>query len=88
MVMSKTAFVRARVHPELKSMAEDVMEELGITPTQAITMLYKQIVREQEWPLELKIPNEETRQVLEETDKGIGLIEAKDAQDLFNKLGI
>lgn len=64
------------------------LHELGITPAQAVTMLYKKVIREHEWPLELKLPNAETRKILEETDKDIGLIEAKDMDDLFDKLGI
>ena len=86
--MSKAAFIRARIEPELKVMAEDVLDELGITPTQAITMLYKKVARDHEWPIELKIPNAETRKALKETDKGIGLVECKDIEDLFGKLGI
>jgi DNA-damage-inducible protein J len=84
----KTAFVRARVEPALKSAAEHVLTELGISPTQAIVMLYKRLMRDHEWPLELKVPNLETQRVLEETDKGIGLIECKDADDLFDQIGI
>ncbi len=86
--MSKAAFIRARVEPKLKTNAENVLNELGITPTQAITMLYKRIAREHEWPLELKIPNAKTRKALEEADKGIGLIKCKDVDDMFKKLGI
>lgn len=81
--MSRTAFIRVRVEPELKENAEQVLDEIGITPTQAITMLYKRIARDHEWPLELKIPNDETRLVFEETDKGIGLTECKNVDDLF-----
>jgi DNA-damage-inducible protein J len=84
----KTAFLRARIEPKLKVEAEYVLRELGITPTQAITMLYKKIAREHEWPIELKIPNEETQRVMDETDKGIGLISCKDSEDMFKKLGI
>jgi DNA-damage-inducible protein J len=85
---NKTAFFRARVEPKLKNLAEGVLQELGITPTQAITMLYKKIVREHEWPVELKIPNEETQKAIKETDAGIGLIACKNSDDLFKKLGI
>lgn len=87
-IMSKTASVRARVEPELKATAEHILDEIGITPTQAITMLYKRIARDQEWPLELKIPNDETRLVFEETDKGVGLIKCKNVDDLFKQLGL
>lgn len=84
--MRKEAFVRARVEPKLKIAAEYVLQELGITPTQAITMLYKKIAREHEWPIELKIPNAKTRKVMEETDKNVGLIECKNVDELFEKL--
>lgn len=85
---NKSAFIRARVEPKLKIHAEHILDELGITPTQAINMLYKRIARDHEWPLELKIPNDETRQALEESDKGIGLTKCKDVDDLFDKIGI
>lgn len=83
-----TAFIRARIEPELKYQAETILHELGITPTQAIKMLYKRIARDQEWPLELKIPNQETAKVFEKTDKKVGLHSCKDIDDLFNQLNI
>ncbi len=84
--MSKAAFIRARVEPKLKIIAEHVLSELGITPTQAITMLYTRIAREHEWPLELKIPNAKTARAIREARKGKGITVCKDADDLFNKL--
>jgi DNA-damage-inducible protein J len=85
---TKNAFIRTRIEPDLKRIAENILGELGITPTQAVTMLYKKIAREHEWPIELKIPNEETQRVMDETDKGIGLISCRNSDDLFEKLGI
>lgn len=38
--------------------------------------------------LSSNIPNEETLQAFEETDKGEGLITCKDVGDLFDKLGL
>lgn len=86
--MNKTEFVRARIEPDLKVVAEAVLNELGMTPTQAVNMLYRRIARDHAWPLELKVPNMQTRQALEETDQGIGLLECKDLDDLFGQLGI
>lgn len=83
-----TVFIRARIEPELKNEAETVLHELGITPTQAIKMLYRRIVRDHEWPLELRVPNKETRKAFDETDRGIGLNKSKDIDDLFSDLGI
>lgn len=84
--MSKTAFIRARVEPKLKVTAEHVLSELGITPTQAITMLYTRIAREHEWPLELKIPNAKTARAIREARKGKGITVCQDVDDLFKKL--
>ena len=84
----RTAFVRARVEPHLKDMAEGILEALGITPTQAVSMLYKQIVFRHEWPVELKVPNAETVQVFEDTDQGVGLVESENVDEMFKKLGI
>lgn len=86
--MNNSEFVRARVEPALKIEAEIVLHELGITPTQAIKMLYKRIARDHEWPLELKVPNKDTLQAFKDTDKGIGLIDSKNIDDLFDKLDI
>jgi len=82
----KSAFIRARVEPKLKITAESVLNELGITPTQAVTMLYKRIAREHEWPLELKIPNEKTSRAIKETRKGKGVTTFKNAKDLLDDL--
>ena len=86
--MSKAAFVRARIEPELKNEAETILHECGMSVTQVITMLYKQIAREHEVPLSMKIPNALTQKTMEETDQGIDLNEAKSVDDLFKKLGI
>lgn len=84
--MSKAAFIRARVEPKLKENAEYVLNQLGITPTQAITMLYARIVRAHEWPLELKIPNAKTAKAIKEARKGKGVKLCKDIVDLFKNL--
>ncbi|MDR3491664.1 MAG: type II toxin-antitoxin system RelB/DinJ family antitoxin [Gammaproteobacteria bacterium] len=84
--MTKAAFIRARVEPKLKISAEHVLSELGITPTQAITMLYTRIARAHEWPLELKIPNTKTAKAIKEARQGKGVKVCEDEDDLFKKL--
>jgi len=86
--MLKTVFVRARISPNLKLEAEYVLDKLGITASQAVVMLYKKIVMERSWPLELKIPNAKTRQVMNDTDNGIGIIKPKNIDELFKQLEI
>lgn len=86
--MKKTAYIRARIEPSLKAKAEAVFDELGITPSQVITLLYKQVSRKHEIPVDLYLPNKKTARAIEEARKGKGVVECKDADDLFNKLGI
>ena len=41
--MAKTEQVNVRIEPEIKAAAEAVFEQLGMTPSQAITMFYRQV---------------------------------------------
>jgi DNA-damage-inducible protein J len=86
--MSKTAMVRARVEPSLKEHAESVFQRLGLNATQAITLFYKQVELREGLPFEVAIPTSTTAKTFEATDAGKDLIVCKDADDMFEKLGI
>lgn len=62
------ANVNVRIDDELKKEAEIVFNELGLTPTTAITLFYKQVVRTYSIPFELKldVPNKETIEAINE----------------------
>jgi len=68
--MSKTATVHARIDPETKKQSELVLQTLGLTPTDAVRLLYRQIAIRNEFPLELRVPNELTARTLDLTDAG------------------
>lgn len=87
-MIHKSAFITARIDEGLKQSAEKVLGDLGITRTQAITMLYRYLEKNHAWPGTLKVPNETTRKALEESDQGIGLVECEDIDNLFKKLGL
>lgn len=57
--MSKSAYIRARIEPELKIEAEAIFKELGVTATQVITMLYRQVLRTGKIPLNLNLAKKE-----------------------------
>ena len=86
--MSKTAFVRARIEPELKEDVEKVFEKLGVTTTQVITMLYKQIKRSHRIPLDMSVPNAQTARAIKAARKRKGVVECKDEKELFKNLGL
>ena len=74
--------------PQLKEKAERVFCRLGLTPTQAITLFYKQVEIRNGLPFDLVIPNETTLKTFNDTDAGKNLVVCKDADDMFRKLGI
>ena len=65
--MAKTEMIRARVEPDLKHDAEAVLEKLGMSPTEAITMFYRQVTLQRGLPFSVRIPNKETQRAIRET---------------------
>ena len=85
---NKTEFVKARIEPHLKASVHGLLAELGMTPSQAITMFYKSIEREHGLPLSLMVPNAATARAIKEAKAGRGVKKFKNAKDLFEDLGI
>ena len=86
---TKRDYIRARVEPQLKMHVESVFKKIGVTPTQVITMLYKIIEREKRIPFDLyATPNRETVRAIKEARAGKGLVVCKNADDMFDKLGL
>ena len=66
--MSQSAVILARIDPETKAATERILDELGLTPTEAIRLLYRQIAMRKEFPLELRVPNALTASVLKKSE--------------------
>ena len=54
--MANTSAVYARIDSNLKESAESILQQLGISPSSAIQMLYSQIVLTRGLPLDLRLP--------------------------------
>lgn len=59
--MAKTANLYTRIDPELKQQAEYILNSLGLPPSSAITMFYKQVVLQQGLPFDVKLGYREPR---------------------------
>ena len=57
--MANTTAVYARIDSNLKENAERILQQLGISPSSAIQMLYSQIVLTRGMPLDLHLPARE-----------------------------
>jgi DNA-damage-inducible protein J len=66
--MTKNAYINARVDKRLKARAEKVLSRVGISTSEAITMLLHQIVLRKGLPFDARIPNEETIAAMAEID--------------------
>jgi len=85
--MATNAVVRSRISAEVKDKATAVLEEMGLSVSDVIRVVLTRVAREEALPFDLK-PNKLTRETMRKTARGVGVHQAKDAADLFNKLGI
>ena len=80
--------IRARISPDLKAEAESILDQIGLSSSDAIRMFYKQITMRKGLPFEARIPNATTREALHDAEAGRNLTRYADADDLFRKLGV
>lgn len=86
--MAKTDVISARIDPKLKREAEQVLEQLGLTATQAITVFYKQVKLQHGLPFNVKIPNEVTAKAFEDARAYRDLDDFETTEALYKDLGI
>ena len=66
----KNAVVNARMEDKLKSDVEEIFKKLGLNTTQAITMFFEQVRLTRGVPFEIKLPNNETIEAMQEVLEG------------------
>ena len=63
-------YVRARIDLDTKSRASDALQAMGLSVSDAIRLLMIRIADEQRMPFEIRIPNKETLEAIEELESG------------------
>jgi DNA-damage-inducible protein J len=86
--MSKTATVRARVEPGLKSEVEDILSQLGLTASETILLLYHQIKLRQGLPFEVAMPNKLTAHTLRDAKAEKKVKRFRSRKELYADLGL
>ena len=79
----KTAMVHARIEPETKRNAEQILHALGITPTEAIRIFYRQVSLRGGLPFPVEIPNEVTETTLRKSRQGKEIQAFDTVEELF-----
>ncbi|HZK76269.1 MAG TPA: type II toxin-antitoxin system RelB/DinJ family antitoxin [Candidatus Kapabacteria bacterium] len=85
--MAKTAMIRARIEPELKEEVERVLEKLGMSVSEAISLFFKQVKYQRGMPFDVRIPNRATLRTIKKTDAGKKLTQHESLRDLRKHLG-
>lgn len=70
----KSAIVRARIDESLKMEVESVLDQLGLSVSEAIGLFMAQIKLRHGIPFDVKIPNKTTLKTFKDTDKNKNLV--------------
>jgi len=86
--MSKTANIRARIEPGLKIEVENILSDLGLTVSETVHLLYRQIKLQRGLPFDVRIPNALTTRTLNRSKKGRGVKRFGNRKELYADLGL
>ncbi len=67
--MSKSGRIEARIDETLKQAAEAVFAQLGLSPSEAIRIFYRQVELHNGFPFDIRVPNEETVEAMKEAEE-------------------
>lgn len=81
--MSQTAILRTRIDPRRKARVEKILDGLGLTPSQAINLLFAQIERRKAIPFALTL--EDHADILPPIQQVAGVWDRLDSED-FSRL--
>lgn len=85
---NKTATIAVRIEPEVKRDVEKIFSTLGLSTAEAVNVFFRHVQLEKGIPFDVRIPNKETREAIEDSRKGRNLRKAKGAAEMFKKLGV
>ena len=86
--MGKTANIRARVEPGLKTEVENILSDLGLTVSETVHLLYRQIKLQRGLPFDVRIPNLLTTRTLNASKTGRNVKRFGSKKELFADLGL
>lgn len=79
----KTAVIHARIEPSTKRKAEGILHKVGITPTEAIRIFYRQITLRGGIPFAIEVPNHVTTTTLEKSRRCEGITDFDSVDEMF-----
>lgn len=80
------AVINTRVDENTKRQAQDILEKLEMSLSEAISVYLKQIIYQKGIPFDIKIPNDATIETFRKTDAGKDLHKVSDIEQLAKEL--
>jgi len=65
---TRSTMLHVRIDEEVKAKASAALAAMGLSPSDAVRLLFHRIAADQAFPLELKVPNSTTRAALDEAE--------------------
>lgn len=65
--MHQTSMIHVRIDEDVKSQASEALATMGLSVSDAVRLFLKRVVNDQAFPLELKVPNAQTRIAMDES---------------------
>lgn len=85
-----SSMIHVRMDNDLKDRATAALAAMGLSTADAVRLLFHRIATDQAFPLELKVPNAETRAAMEEAEEffknGGGKPRFENAAEIFAEL--
>jgi DNA-damage-inducible protein J len=82
----KTGMIRARVQPSLKIEAERILNKLGLNPSDAVRLFYKQVVIRKGLPFAVRVPNAATVKAIRDADADRNLARYASVDEMFEDI--
>ncbi|MCK4762889.1 MAG: type II toxin-antitoxin system RelB/DinJ family antitoxin [Candidatus Aminicenantes bacterium] len=82
--MAKTANINVKLEVGLKKEVDAIFKSLGISTAEAVRLFFRKVKDFKRLPFEDDVPNEETLQVMRDTDEGKNLTEWESLDSYFN----
>ena len=85
---TESSMLHVRMENDVKERATTALAAMGLTASEAVRLLFHRIAVDQAFPLELKVPNAESRAAIEESRQiaASGKLRFSNAYELFASL--
>ena len=85
---AQSSMLHVRMDTEMKRKATAALAAVGLTPSEAVRLLFHRIAVDQAFLLELKVPNAQTRAAMAEVDEMVKTRKSRfeSADEMFGEL--